>query len=88
MYINKILYENVGPIKKIDIDASFTDAGNPKPMLLVGENGSGKENIESYYYNMACKTGTLWEHADTRASCSHGFSSYILCWLEQIRKQV
>lgn len=54
----------------------------------VGRYDELKENIESYYYNMACKTGTLWEHADTRASCSHGFSSYILCWLEQIRKQV
>jgi alpha-L-rhamnosidase len=24
---------------------------------------------------MAEKTGTLWEHLDTRASCCHGFSS-------------
>lgn len=59
MYINKILYENVGPIKKIDIDASFTDAGNPKPMLLVGENGSGKStllsNIVDSFYEMAEK---------------------------------
>lgn len=57
MYINKILYENVGPITKIDIDASFTDAGNPKPMLLVGENGSGKStllsNIVDSFYEMA-----------------------------------
>ena len=44
-----------------------------------------KKNIEGYYYDMACKTGTLWEHADTRASCNHGFSSYILCWLDKIQ---
>lgn len=39
-------------------------------------------NIEKYYYDMALKTGTLWEHADIRASCCHGFSGYILCWLD------
>ncbi len=39
------------------------------------------DNIEKYYYDMAVATGTLWEHADLRASCCHGFSGYILCWL-------
>ena len=47
----------------------------------VGRYDELKKNIQDYYYDMACKTGTLWEHADTRASCNHGFSSYILCWL-------
>jgi alpha-L-rhamnosidase len=32
---------------------------------------------------MADKTGTLWEHADTYASCNHGFASHILVWMEQ-----
>jgi alpha-L-rhamnosidase len=26
---------------------------------------------------MADRTGTLWEHRDTRASCNHGFASHI-----------
>lgn len=51
----------------------------------IGEYEELKKNIEGYYYDMACKTGTLWEHADTRASCNHGFSSYILCWLDKIQ---
>lgn len=49
-----------------------------------GEFEKLRENIENYYYDMACKTGTLWEHADVRASCNHGFSSYVLCWLDKI----
>ncbi len=42
------------------------------------------ENIERYYYDMAVTTGTLWEHADLRASCCHGFSGYILYWLGKL----
>jgi len=57
-------------------------------LAQTGRYDELKDNIVGYYYDMACKTGTLWEHADTRASCSHGFSSYILCWLDQIQKQV
>ena len=42
------------------------------------------ENIDGYYYDMAEMTGTLWEHASVTASCNHGFSGYVLCWLSQI----
>lgn len=58
---------------------------------ILCQNGLFEElakNIEDYYYTMAEKTGTLWEHADLRASCCHGFSGYILCWLEKIREQL
>ena len=54
----------------------------------MGRYDELKDNIVGYYYDMASKTGTLWEHADTRASCSHGFSSYILCWLDKIQKHI
>ena len=33
--------------------------------------------IQDYFYNMADKTGTLWEHTQNYASCNHGFASYI-----------
>lgn len=32
MYIKRMIYDNVGPIKNIDIKLSFNENGNPKPM--------------------------------------------------------
>lgn len=59
MYIKKLVYNNVGPLKNITIIPSFTEEGNPKPILLVGENGSGKStvlsNIVDSFYEIAGK---------------------------------
>lgn len=35
-----------------------------------------KESV-GYFYDMAKKTGTLWEHDNSKASCNHGFASVI-----------
>jgi predicted ATPase len=57
MYIKKIYYENVGPIEKINLDLPFQNNGNPKPIIFVGENGSGKSlllsNIVDSFYEIA-----------------------------------
>lgn len=62
MYIKKLIYENVGPVKDITIIPSFTEEGNPKPILLVGENGSGKStilsNIVDSFYEIAGRAYT------------------------------
>ncbi|WP_291941717.1 hypothetical protein [Cetobacterium sp.] len=42
MYLEKIILENVGPLTKINISLKFDTSGNPKPLILVGENGCGK----------------------------------------------
>ena len=42
MYVETIFCENMGPIEKAVIRAGFTPEGNPKPIVLVGKNGSGK----------------------------------------------
>ena len=42
MYVETIFCENMGPIEKAVIKAGFTPEGNPKPIGLVGKNGSGK----------------------------------------------
>lgn len=59
MYIKKLVYENVGPLGKIDIDMPFTENALPKPILFVGENGSGKStilsNIVDSFYEVAGK---------------------------------
>ncbi|MBR4605868.1 MAG: AAA family ATPase [Lachnospiraceae bacterium] len=46
MYLDKICIRNTGPLDKIDITANF-DAENPKPIIFVGENGTGKTTILS-----------------------------------------
>ena len=42
MYVDKILCEDMGPIGKVYIAAAFSGEGDPKPIVLVGKNGSGK----------------------------------------------
>ena len=47
MYINKLICENVGPIKDITLTFRNTD-GEPVPCIFVGENGSGKSTLQSF----------------------------------------
>ena len=47
MYLKKIVCENMGPISYIDIEPGFTADDNPKPLILVGKNGSGKSVLIS-----------------------------------------
>lgn len=42
MYLTQLFIENAGPIDKIEIDLPFNEDGTPKPIIFVGENGSGK----------------------------------------------
>jgi len=42
MYLTDILIENVGPIENLDVRLPFHKDGKPKPVVLVGKNGSGK----------------------------------------------
>lgn len=40
-------------------------------------------DVRDYFAYMADKTGTLWEHDSTTASCNHGFASHVLVWLDK-----
>jgi hypothetical protein len=51
MYFKKIEIENAGPIDHLSIDFPTTDSGSPKPVVIVGENGSGKTILLSYLVN-------------------------------------
>jgi len=57
MYIKKMVYKNVGPLGNINLDMPFNIDGSPKPVIIVGENGSGKttflSNIIDSFYEMA-----------------------------------
>lgn len=37
-----------------------------------------KRDILGFYLKMAERTGTLWEHMGTQASCNHGFASHVV----------
>lgn len=50
MYFKKIEIENVGPIDKASVDFPLKD-GRPLPVLIVGENGSGKSILLSHLVN-------------------------------------
>ena len=36
---------------------------------------------DGYFYDMAARSGTLWEHSDPSASLIHGFTSHVLYWM-------
>ena len=57
MYFERLEIENYGPLKDLDINFPFSDAGIPKPLIIVGKNGSGKSILLSHVVNalMAAK---------------------------------
>ena len=51
MYLSKITLENTGPIENLVFTPQFSAEGNPKPIVIVGENGSGKSIFLSHIVN-------------------------------------
>lgn len=51
MYLKRILLENVGPLGFLDFSLPFHEDSKPKPVVFVGENGSGKSILLSYIIN-------------------------------------
>lgn len=47
MYLKKIKDVNIGPIKEASIAFPFKNNGEPKPVVIVGENGTGKSALLS-----------------------------------------
>ncbi len=50
MYVKRIRIDNYGPIERLDFTFPFAD-DRPKPVVLVGENGSGKSILLSHIVN-------------------------------------
>jgi AAA domain, putative AbiEii toxin, Type IV TA system len=48
MYLRECLIENIGPMALFDVSFGFDAAGNPKPVILVGKNGTGKTIVLAY----------------------------------------
>ena len=53
MYFEKLEIENYGPLKSLEISFPFSDAekSKPKPLVIVGKNGSGKSIFLSHLVN-------------------------------------
>ena len=51
MYTRRVQLANYGPIEKLDIALPF-EGDTPKPVVLVGENGSGKSILLSHIVNV------------------------------------
>lgn len=58
MYLKNIAIENIGPITKLAIELPFHENGNPKPLLLVGENGAGKTIFQSQIIDSLYETAS------------------------------
>lgn len=48
MYLRNLHIRNIGPLNKLDIEFENQLNSNPKPVILVGRNGSGKTYALSY----------------------------------------
>ena len=70
IYLEKLIDKNVGPLSDISIKFPFHENGNPKPVILVGENGAGKttvlSNIVDAFYEMAGKAFNNANQSDGR----------------------
>ena len=80
MYIEKLAYKNVGPLQDVRIDFPFNNNGTPKPVIIVGENGTGKStilsNIVDSFYEMAQKH--FMNATTPRENGGHNFFKTIL----------
>ena len=78
------LRDKLGPTRRIegtldDVHPANALMGNVLRIELLSRYNEQAQVVEEcvpYWMSMAEKTGTLWEHNDTHASCNHGFASH------------
>jgi predicted ATP-binding protein involved in virulence len=59
MYLRECLIENIGPMTIFDVSFGFDATGNPKPVILVGKNGTGKTIVLAYILDALCELAKL-----------------------------
>ncbi len=82
----KALRDEFGPDRKEtkahpEVHMANSFIGNMVRMELLSQQGHGQQILDesvAYLLYMAERTGTLWEHDGTQASCDHGFASHIV----------
>lgn len=74
MYLKRIHNVNVGPIEDAEIIFPFDEKNSPKPVVIIGENGTGKSellsNIVDSFHEFAGKT-----FSDALKKMDSGFGS-------------
>jgi alpha-L-rhamnosidase len=92
----KILLRDFGPQRKetgMHPDVPFANAfiGNYLRLEVLFRNGFNEQllkEIDGYFYYMAVLSRSLWEYDTPKASCCHGFASYVAYWLLNLREQM
>lgn len=90
----KVLTTEFGPSRKLDNkhpDVPFSNAfiGNYLRLDLLAREGRMdlvRSEISGYFEKMADRTGTLWEHDNTSASCCHGFTSFVSVLIDRLSR--
>ncbi len=94
--LKNIVLNGFGAHRKIKNDypnVPFANAfiGNYMRMMILMEMGEYMQvlkDIRDYFGFMAEKTGSLWEYDTPRASCCHGFASYVALWLTELKEKL
>lgn len=47
MYLKNVVIKNIGPIDELSVEMPFHNNNNPKPIIFVGENGTGKTILQA-----------------------------------------
>ena len=77
MYLKRIHNVNVGPIKDAEIIFPFDDENNPKPVIIVGENGTGKSVLLSNIVDSFCEfAGQAFPDSAKKADLGLGSAYY------------
>lgn len=75
MRIKRIYNRNLGPVENMNIEFHMNSDNTPKPVILVGENGTGKStvlsNIVDSFYEMARKA-----YRNVRERDGDGYQNY------------
>lgn len=90
------LLNDFGPHRKetrLYPDVAFANAfiGNYLRLEVLFRNGFYKQilkEIDLYFYYMAELSSSLWEYDTPRASCCHGFASYVAYLLLKLREHM
>lgn len=76
MYLRKCFIENVGPIPKFDIELDLDSLGNPKPVIMVGKNGTGKTIFLAYVLDALAELAKK-KFSDIAIGQQMGFSPFL-----------
>ncbi|MEK7598034.1 MAG: AAA family ATPase [Patescibacteria group bacterium] len=74
MYLKNIAIKNIGPIDELSVKMPFDNDGNPKPIIFVGENGSGKTILQSQIVDSFYEIGSnLFEDVGKQKGLSRSY---------------